>query len=243
MYGPPTSIIESSTVNSNFQDNYPISIPNPDDLWTLRNQCTQINTLVFTLVRSTQLLCSVKDLLPQGRITLELYCKVLTNTGRVHQASPTLGITQGQNLDGRRSESAFQDEADFSLFVAATSGISPEDSRRNSSTSSLGWHEEPEQLPVEEETPRTLVALSQFAQLPQSAPITPRPSLTDPLLRGHQQGDFFSHPYSSDVHDDDHDDELPDYAQSQAEMLSQARREAIRRADSLKRKWKQGRGE
>lgn len=137
-----------------------------------------------------------------------------------------------------RSESAFKDEADFQLFVAATSGLSPEHSRRNSSSSSGGPREEPEQFPNEEETPRTMYALSQFAQLPQPAPPPLRRSVTDVPHRGRDHDDFISHPDTSNYQDD----VLPDYAQSQAEMQDLARQEAKRRAEDLKRRWREGRG-
>lgn len=141
-------------------------------------------------------------------------------------------------LHQSRSESAFQDESDIQLFVAATSGLSPDEFRRNSS-SSVGLQEGSDQQPDEEETPRTNSASSQLALLPQPTPMTLWRSATGVPCRNQEQNNFMLQPDTSDDYDNDI---LPDYAQSQAEMESQARQEAMRRAEYLKSSWRQGRG-
>lgn len=175
----------------------------------------------------------------------------------------------GPEQASRHSRSISRRE-DFRLFVEATAGLGPEQAFRHSqSHSSSGSSQRrrrqrndhrraaPPEDPVSplEETPTTMMALQQLAQMPQASDAPPRQRLqtsTSGL-------DLWLHPPGAspsaastypmraldvDLVEDEfsHDDELPDYASSQAEAQTAQRVEAARRAQELQRRWQQSGG-
>ncbi|TKA24392.1 hypothetical protein B0A50_06712 [Salinomyces thailandicus] len=180
-------------------------------------------------------------------------------------ALPSLGIPRAPTYPpaGRRrmhSDSglqgdAFRDEEEFRLFVEATAGLEPEQARRLSNAQSPPRHllghisiDSPnnELISPLEETPTTIQALRDFAQMPRSGPSPGAEHLSAAIAGLDLVMDSPAPPLVSPLeqilHDDDllqTDDELPDYASSQAQAQTAQRAEAARRAQELQRRWQQ----
>lgn len=103
-----------------------------------------------------------------------------------------------------------------------------------------------------QETPTTMRALQQLAQLPhdslgsgqQDAQIAQTPSSTRRANEAAMAGvDLWIEPPTPAFDEDDVspiiDDELPDYASSQQQAQAEQRAEATRRAQELQRRWRQ----
>ncbi|EME49944.1 hypothetical protein DOTSEDRAFT_68684 [Dothistroma septosporum NZE10] len=169
------------------------------------------------------------------------------------------------------AEATFTDEEEFHLFVQATAGLgpeqafrdlnSPEESPRRSRTRASRTFSTPQAPPSNElvspvqETPTTIHALQQLAQMPRD------PRLHAPARLGAGQSfaaqrldtalggiDLWLQPPSAVSEqddgvvspiddDDDDDDELPNYAASQAQAHAAQRAEATRRAQELQMRW------
>ena len=174
--------------------------------------------------------------------------------------------------DSGVQDGAFRDEEEFRLFVAATAGLGPETACRHnsrsyqsssSSSQRQGSRNSPqagnhtsfanEMVSPLEETPTTLFAYHQLAQMPLAVDLTQRPRRerlqTSPsgLDLWLQPPNTASQPvFAIDASplepSEDYllpsDDELPDYASSQAQAHAASRVEATRRARSLQRRWR-----
>jgi hypothetical protein len=156
-------------------------------------------------------------------------------------------------------DAAFDDEAEFRLFVEATAGLGPEQSFRHSDplspvvasprrTQSERTPLVHVQSPVRDmvsplsDTPTTRLALQQLAQMPEASYHSQTPTdllevspsnLVDSWLQART-----ATPDILDVSPlEEEDDELPDYAESQAQAQQHQRAEAARRAQELQRRW------
>lgn len=155
-------------------------------------------------------------------------------------------------------EPAFRGNSDYQLFVEATFGLSPEQPRHSSSSSStsspagLVEHRSVSQ-DAREETLRSASTLTQLAQLPRGASDTSLVYRAD--SHSPQEQSFYgSEAYRqsneflermrrhSPDESSEEEDELPNYAQSQAEMQHRSRVEAVRRAQELQRRWRECNG-
>ena len=157
-------------------------------------------------------------------------------------------------------DAALADEEEFRLFVEATAGLGPEQAHREPPSHHLAYsaHGPPQQeIPPTSrshttgdlvsplgETPTTMFALQQIAQMPEISPRTQseprRTSFTDLDRWLQAPGTSMAIPDVSPVEDTpEDDDELPDYAQSQAQAHDRQRAEATRRAQELQRRWQQ----
>ncbi|KAK5152633.1 hypothetical protein LTS14_008167 [Recurvomyces mirabilis] len=177
---------------------------------------------------------------------------------------PMLGIPRSPTYPpaGRRrmhstsgvTDAAFDDEAEFRLFVDATAGLGPHTAFRPS-VSTLGIsrsraHDQ-SASPIAS-SPSTMLALAHLAQMPQAGRTFeshPRQVLqavnagvdlwSEPPTRS--QPAMPLSPLDGDEEDDDDlpppDDELPNYAESQAQAQAGQRAEAARRAQELQRRW------
>ncbi|KXT04692.1 hypothetical protein AC578_2118 [Pseudocercospora eumusae] len=145
-------------------------------------------------------------------------------------------------------DGTFTHAEDFHLFVQATSGLAPEQSLRDAasgvaahddrSTAPNVEHVEGETMisPGTTQTPTTLFALRQLAQMPEGShtpPLRPEPRrlTTEPPDTRHSGVDVWLQPPSATWEDDEsnaEDDELPDYAESQAQAQAAQRVEAAR---------------
>ena len=169
-------------------------------------------------------------------------------------------------------DAAFADEEEFRLFVEATAGLPPETSFRHSisvsspsssrrqqsrdydmreyrGSSDVRSRSEHIVSPIEQ-TPTTMRALEQLAQLPQATAPSRRqrmeasPSGLDLWLPSPIRAvtpvtpDFGTYEEDSEGGDE----ELPDYAASQAQAQAGQRAEAARRARELQRRWQQSSG-
>lgn len=159
-------------------------------------------------------------------------------------------------------DEAFEDEAQFRLFVEATAGLGPEQvfrhpndslsplsplssSPRRTQSERILSHQSPARDLVSplSDTPTTRFALSQLAQMPEAS-LQP---VREPLAPSHSGLDLWLQPSSLETEDTgissmeeieaDFDDELPDYAESQAQAQRHQRAEAARRAQELQRRW------
>jgi len=177
---------------------------------------------------------------------------------------PMLGIPRSPTYPptGRRrmhstsgvTDAAFDDEAEFRLFVDATAGLGPDTAFRppqsTSTTSRYRFHD-PTASPIAS-SPSTMQALAHLAQMPQAG----RTFESHPrqVLQAAYAGvDLWSEPptqwqpavplsqLDADQEDDDDlpppDDELPNYAESQAQAQAGQRAESARRAQELQRRW------
>jgi len=160
-------------------------------------------------------------------------------------------------------DAAFADEQEFRLFVEATAGLGPESSSfRHTSPTALPSTSSPQRQwrmehyapsPVErtavnwsaldeplvsplEETPTTLLAFQQLAQMPEATTLQPRRQTSASGLDSWLQS-LIAAPPDSTPHDEVGEDELPDYASSQAQAQAAQRAEAARRAQELQRRW------
>ncbi|KAK4635548.1 hypothetical protein CLAFUW4_00852 [Fulvia fulva] len=180
--------------------------------------------------------------------------------------TPTYPPSGGRRARGAASnvEATFTDEEEFHLFVQATAGLgpeqafrsptSPEESPRRSRATGARPFSTP-QAPVStdlvspiQETPTTMHALRQLAQMPHD-PRRPAPvrldagqSFAAQRLDTAMGGiDLWLQPPSAVSEEDDVvspiDNELPDYAASQAQAQAAQRAEATRRAQELQRRW------
>lgn len=167
------------------------------------------------------------------------------------------------------ADTTFTDEEEFSLFVQATAGIMPEQTYTQSgvaTTSSRnlqGLHNDASHLhcPDSEQlvsalqdTPTTMRALQQLAQLPQGSLGSGQrgvdlPQTSTPIRRANEAAmagvDLWIEPPSPTFDEDDVsliDDELPDYASSQQQAHAAQRAEAARRARELQLRWRQSQG-
>lgn len=169
-------------------------------------------------------------------------------------------VSPRQSLDSPSSaqhrqywdESAFENDADFQLFVEATAGLGPYQlnnmapssagsSIRNQDNASLNYG-------IEEDTLRSMYTFRQLAQLPGAQPYMLPLYASNPAA-------ISMHPHAMDVDMQYWDpgparsvrqelvevitmeDDPPDYAQSQAEATSRARATARERAAELRRSW------
>lgn len=176
---------------------------------------------------------------------------------------PPMGRRRRAHTAGE-GEEAFDDEAEFRLFVEATSGLSPEQAYRHSSSSGSSRRqarsnqddsdydeEQPEEHIVSplEETPTTLAALRHLAHFPQgavNASLLPSHSQRHRLETSASGLDLWLNPQSRSVRQQREivdvspiEEELPDYASSQAQAQAQSRAAAARRADELQIRWRQ----
>lgn len=182
---------------------------------------------------------------------------------------PSLGIPRTPTYPptGRRrihsatgvTDAAFADEHEFRLFVEATSSLTlhpqPELPAHSSQRRRPGYDDPPPLTrpvttgdigsPVQE-TPTTMYALRQLAQLPQTSHQWPGQRMQTSA----SGGDLWLQPPAvsmlahseailGDVDQEDFDDELPDYAESQAQAQAHQRVEAARRAQELQQRWQQ----
>lgn len=156
-------------------------------------------------------------------------------------------------------DEAFEDEAQFRLFVEATAGLGPEQifrhnndalsplsssPRRTQSERILNHHSPTRDLvsPLSD-TPTTRLAMAQLAQMPEASPLPFR----EPMTTSHSGLDLWLQPPNRrdddfgispmEEFEDSFDDELPDYAESQAQAQQHQRAEAARRAQELQRRW------
>lgn len=165
-------------------------------------------------------------------------------------------------------DTTFTNDGEFHLFAEATVGLGPEQVFRHSPSSSdlsenmdtniRGHAVLPpiahQQLtsPIQE-TPTTVFALQQLAQLPQASPNPQcqRPGFSQRAYSHRSDAsttnvvDSWLHSLSDD-YDEDVDaglveEELPDYAASQAQAEMAQRLEATRRAQELQWRWQQSR--
>lgn len=152
-------------------------------------------------------------------------------------------------------EPAFRGNSDYQLFVEATFGLSPEQPRHSSSssTSPAGYVEHTSvSQDAREETLRSASTLTQLAQLPQGASDTslvyradshsPRQQSFYGSETYRQSNDFLERMRRNSLDESSEEDELPNYAQSQAEMQHRSRVEAVRRAQELQRRWRECNG-
>ena len=171
-------------------------------------------------------------------------------------------------------DAAFEDEEEFRLFVEATAGLGPDQAFRHwqsespsrSSPRRRGSERPPLNRPVTTgdivsplgETPTTMYALQQLAQMPEgshelgrqrlhtsmsgldlwSGPPDPTtaPGSTTVSAPGRVPN---IEPIENFEDFEDLDDELPDYAESQAQAQAHQRAEAARRAQELQQRWQQ----
>lgn len=162
------------------------------------------------------------------------------------------------------NDTTFTDEEEFSLFVQATAGIMPPDmdhsmprNIRQSTVDEAGHLRSPESdrlVSPMQETPTTMHALQQLAQLPhgslsssqRDARIQQAPTRSRTADQAAMAGvDLWIEPPTPSYDEFDVspiDDELPDYAASQAEALAGQREEAARRAQELQRRWRESQG-
>ncbi|KAK4507358.1 hypothetical protein PRZ48_001093 [Zasmidium cellare] len=182
--------------------------------------------------------------------------------------SPTYPPATSSRLRGHVNvtDTTFTDEEEFSLFVQATAGIMPPDmgppmprNARRATIDETGHLQSPvsERLvsPLQE-TPTTMQALQQLAQLPHSSlsPVQQRdprlPQVPTRSLTADQAAmagvDLWIEPPTPSYDDDDDispiDEELPDYASSQQQAQAAQRAEASRRAQELQRQWRESQG-
>ncbi|CAK4034252.1 Hypothetical predicted protein [Lecanosticta acicola] len=158
------------------------------------------------------------------------------------------------------ADATFMDEEEFHLFVQATAGLGQEQVYRNSSCSSessLGdssQHSGRQRMQRSEavqvispiqETPTTMYALQQLAQLPQGSQLCQQQEVEDRARFGRINANMDEIELwlsgASPGESNSMDDELPDYAESQAQAQLAQRAEAARRAQELQRRWQQSR--
>lgn len=166
----------------------------------------------------------------------------MTRVGRAEGSSP---------VQRRCSDSGFPSDMDLALFVAATSGFTPDSPVHRSFGDAPTWREQPHQRP-EYTRSHTSYTSSTLAQRPlplqssfnlpvrQPQPRSPQFSHQGPDA-WQQRLEMEPHAWQSHAYGDEQPpaDELPDYEQSQAEMQNRNRIEAKRRAEELQRRWKQ----
>lgn len=176
-------------------------------------------------------------------------------------------ITQTHNTepppptDRRCSENEFSSDMDLTLFVAATSGFTPDSPVHRSFGAAPSWRDQQVQLRPEylqpQQRPQYARAHSSYnsptpAHHPVPSHSTPQLPIRQPQPRSpafSRQGPnvwqerLETEPYAWQAHDYGDEpppaDELPDYEQSQAEMQNKNRLEAKRRAEELQRRWRQ----
>jgi len=163
--------------------------------------------------------------------------------------------------DRRCSENEFSSDMDLTLFVAATSGFTPDSPVHRSFAAAPSWRDQQVQLrpeyPQPQQRPQYARAHSSYAsttiaQHPVPSHSTPHLPIRQPQPRSpafSRQGPnvwqerLETEPYAWQAHDYGDEpppaDELPDYEQSQAEMQNKNRLEAKRRAEELQRRWRQ----
>ncbi|KAI4745190.1 hypothetical protein E4T50_04491 [Aureobasidium sp. EXF-12298] len=169
--------------------------------------------------------------------------------------------TEPLPADRRCSENEFSSDMDLTLFVAATSGFTPDSPLHRSFGDAPSWRDQQLQPRLEysqpQQRPQNARAYSSYtnttlAHHPVPSHSTPHLPIRQPQPRSPafvRQGPnvwqerLETEPYAwqAHVYDDEPPpaDELPDYEQSQAEMQNKNRIEAKRRAEELQRRWRQ----
>ncbi|CAD0086388.1 unnamed protein product [Aureobasidium mustum] len=164
-------------------------------------------------------------------------------------------------VDRRCSDNDFSNDLDLTLFVAATSGFTPDSPVHRSFGNMPSWRDqrqEPraEYPPSQQRPPYTRAHTSYTNNASARHPIpsnsTPHLPIRQPQPRSpaftRQGPDVWqerleAEPYAWQALDYGDGpppaDELPDYEQSQAEMQNKNRVEAKRRAEELQRRWRQ----
>lgn len=143
------------------------------------------------------------------------------------------------------TEPAFRGNADYQLFAEATFGLSPDYQQPNHASSTDYFGQAATSEATDGETLRSIDAFRQLAQLPQTPDELPTFRVTPYFprqwdLEMESRPNYFSGSRSFQTFTaDTEDDELPNYAQSQAEMLSRTRQQAVRRAQELQRRWRE----
>lgn len=165
------------------------------------------------------------------------------------------------------ADTTFTDEEEFSLFVQATAGIMPPDigptmprNHRQSTMDERGHLQSPESerlVSPMQETPTTMQALQQLAQLPHGSLSSAQrdvrlpqgPTRSRTADQAAMAGvDLWIEPPTPSYDEYDEfdvspiDDELPDYASSQQMAQASQREEAARRAQELQRRWRESQG-
>lgn len=159
------------------------------------------------------------------------------------------------------TDTTFTDEEEFSLFVQATAGIMPPDIgptmprniRQNTidGAGHLPSFESDRLVSPLQETPTTMQALQQLAQLPQGSlssgqgdvRFAQAPTRSQTADQAAIAGvDLWIEPPTPSYDEYDVspiDDELPNYSESQQMAQAAQREEAARRAQELQRRWRQ----
>ncbi|KAI5209574.1 hypothetical protein E4T39_00920 [Aureobasidium subglaciale] len=168
-------------------------------------------------------------------------------------------------IERRDSENEFSSDMDLTLFVAATSGFTPDSPLHRSFGDAPTWRHQQQQSrpeysqppPIQQQRPQyirahTSYTSSTLTQHSTSSHSTPHLPIRQPQPRSLAftregptvwQERLETEPYAwqADGYGDEPPpaDELPDYEQSQAEMQKKNRVEAMRRAEELQRRWRQ----
>ncbi|KAI4722219.1 hypothetical protein E4T48_01519 [Aureobasidium sp. EXF-10727] len=165
-------------------------------------------------------------------------------------------------IDRRCSDNEFSNDLDLTLFVAATSGFTPDSPLHRSFGDAPSWRDQQQQqsrLEYSQPQQRPQYARAHtshlntvHAQIPVPSHSTPHLPIRQPQPRSSaltRQGPnawqerLETEPFAWQAHDYGDEpppaDELPDYEQSQAEMQNKNRLEAKRRAEELQRRWRQ----
>ncbi|CAD0081993.1 unnamed protein product [Aureobasidium vineae] len=176
----------------------------------------------------------------------------MTRTGNTEAIPP---------LDRRCSDNEFSNDLDLTLFVAATSGFTPESPLHRSFGETPSWRDQQQQPRLEYSQPQQRPQYARahtshintiHVQVPVPSHSSPHLPIRQPQPRGSaltRQGPnvwqerLETEPYAWQAHDYGDEPppahELPDYEQSQAEMQNKNRLEAKRRAEELQRRWRQ----
>ena len=174
----------------------------------------------------------------------------ISRAGRTEDPSP---------VERRPSENEFSSDMDLTLFVAATSGFTPDSPLHRSFGDAPTWRNQPQprteyirpQQRPDYTRAHTSYTSSTLVQHPVPSYSTPHLPIRHPQPRSpalSRQANVWqerleTEPYAWQAHDYGDEpppaDELPDYEQSQAEMQNKNRVEAKRRAEELQRRWRQ----
>lgn len=180
---------------------------------------------------------------------------------RQEQTTQTHNTQPPPPNDRRCSENEFSSDMDLTLFVAATSGFTPDSPVHRSFAAAPSWRDQQVQLrpeyPQPQQRPQYARAHSSYTSTTPAQHAAPSYSTPDlPIRQPQPRSPAFSRqgpnvwqerletePYAWQAHDYGDEpppaDELPDYEQSQAEMQNKNRLEAKRRAEELQRRWRQ----
>jgi hypothetical protein len=180
---------------------------------------------------------------------------------REEQVTPA-GYTEPLSpIDRRTSDNEFSSDMDLTLFVAATSGFTPDSPVHRSFGDAPPWRDQQPQPRLEysqpQQRPQFARAHTSYTSVPLIQPPVPSYSTSHLPIRQPQprspafarqganvwQERLETEPYAWQAHDYGDEpppaDELPDYEQSQAEMQNKNRLEAKARAEELQRRWRQ----